>query len=78
MSSRYLKQEIAAPPTSEGGRFTSVTWHPENALQMLLTTKSQLAYLFQVTSSLTFLAASGDYLALLSLGDLRRYGKSPQ
>ncbi|KAH8994552.1 Elongator complex protein 1 [Lactarius akahatsu] len=38
----YLKQEIAAPPTSEGGRFTSVTWHPENALQMLLTTKTEI------------------------------------
>lgn len=38
----YLKQEIAAPPTSEGGRFTSVIWHPENALQMLLTTKTEI------------------------------------
>ncbi|KAH9042892.1 IkappaB kinase complex IKAP component [Lactarius deliciosus] len=38
----YLKQEIAAPPTSEGGRFTSVTWHPENALQILLTTKTDI------------------------------------
>ncbi|KAH9022450.1 IkappaB kinase complex IKAP component [Lactarius hengduanensis] len=38
----YLKQEIAAPPTSEGGRFTSVTWHPENALQILLTTKTEI------------------------------------
>ena len=36
---RYLKQEIAAP-SSEGGRYTSVTWHPENPLQILLTTKS--------------------------------------
>jgi hypothetical protein len=36
---RYLKQEITAP-SSEGGRYTSVTWHPENPLQILLTTKS--------------------------------------
>ena len=32
----------------------------------------------QVTVSLTLLAASGDYLALLSLGDLRRHGQSAQ
>jgi elongator complex protein 1 len=38
-SIRYLKQEIAAP-SLEGGRFTSVTWHPETPLQILLTTKS--------------------------------------
>ncbi|KAH8980756.1 IkappaB kinase complex IKAP component [Lactarius hatsudake] len=38
----YLKQEIAAPPTSESGRFTSVTWHPENALQILFTTKTEI------------------------------------
>ncbi|KAI9441755.1 IKI3 family-domain-containing protein [Lactarius indigo] len=38
----YLKQEIAAPHTSGSGRFTSVTWHPENALQMLLTTKTEI------------------------------------
>ncbi|EEB98199.1 hypothetical protein MPER_02337, partial [Moniliophthora perniciosa FA553] len=29
----YLKQEIA-------GRFTSVTWHPENAMELILTTSS--------------------------------------
>ncbi|KAF8260574.1 IKI3 family-domain-containing protein [Lactarius quietus] len=38
----YLKQEIAAPFTSEGGRFTSVTWHPEIPLQLLLTTKTEI------------------------------------
>jgi elongator complex protein 1 len=37
--SRYLKQEIAAP-SLEGGRYTSATWHPENPLQILFTTKS--------------------------------------
>lgn len=37
----YLKQEIAAP-SSEGGRYTSVTWHPENSLQILLTTKTKV------------------------------------
>ncbi|KAI0278772.1 IKI3 family-domain-containing protein [Russula aff. rugulosa BPL654] len=37
----YLKQEITAP-SSEGGRYTSVTWHPENPLQILLTTKTKL------------------------------------
>ncbi|TFY59586.1 hypothetical protein EVJ58_g5682 [Rhodofomes roseus] len=40
----YLKQEIAAPRDSSGGpgRFTSVTWHPEDALRLILTTSSQI------------------------------------
>ncbi|GLB37914.1 hypothetical protein LshimejAT787_0409650 [Lyophyllum shimeji] len=39
----YLKQEITAPATDgEPGRFTSVEWHPEQALQILLTTRSRL------------------------------------
>ncbi|KAI0253762.1 IKI3 family-domain-containing protein [Lactifluus subvellereus] len=38
----YLKQEIAAPSASEGGRYTSVTWHPENPLQILSTTKTEI------------------------------------
>ncbi|KAF8504860.1 IkappaB kinase complex IKAP component [Russula emetica] len=37
----YLKQEITAP-SSEDGRYTSVTWHPENPLQILLTTKTKV------------------------------------
>ena len=32
----------------------------------------------QVTIPLTLLAASGDHLALLPMGDLRSHGKSPQ
>ncbi|KAI0076404.1 IkappaB kinase complex IKAP component [Panus rudis PR-1116 ss-1] len=40
----YLKHEITAPPTPEGqpGRFTSVTWHPENASNLVLTTTTQV------------------------------------
>lgn len=40
--SRYLKQEISAPasPTGKPSRFTSVSWHPEQALQIVLTTHS--------------------------------------
>ncbi|KAL6305119.1 IkappaB kinase complex IKAP component [Sparassis latifolia] len=39
----YLKQEISAPPTLVGpGRFTSVTWHPEDALRIILTTSSEI------------------------------------
>jgi elongator complex protein 1 len=35
----YLKQEISAPPSSSlEGRFTSVSWHPEVALRIILTT----------------------------------------
>ncbi|KAG6878005.1 hypothetical protein C0993_000965 [Termitomyces sp. T159_Od127] len=34
----YLKQEIEAPAAD--GRFTSVSWHPEQALHILLTTKT--------------------------------------
>ncbi|KAH9985168.1 IKI3 family-domain-containing protein [Russula vinacea] len=37
----YLKQEIAAP-SLEGGRYTSATWHPENPLQILFTTKTKV------------------------------------
>ncbi|KAF8058697.1 pol II transcription elongation factor [Lyophyllum atratum] len=39
----YLKQEIAAPTANEQpGRFTSVAWHPEQALQLTLTTRTGL------------------------------------
>ncbi|OSC96781.1 IkappaB kinase complex IKAP component [Trametes coccinea BRFM310] len=40
----YLKQEIAAPsgPNGEPGRFTSVQWHPEDALRLVLTTASDV------------------------------------
>ncbi|KAK0212323.1 pol II transcription elongation factor [Desarmillaria ectypa] len=36
----YLKQEIVAP--SQPGYFTSVEWHPESALTLILTTESQV------------------------------------
>ncbi|KNZ72380.1 Elongator complex protein 1 [Termitomyces sp. J132] len=36
----YLKQEIEAPAVDgQVGRFTSVSWHPEQALHIMLTTK---------------------------------------
>jgi hypothetical protein len=43
-SQRYLKHEIAATPDTgnEPGRFTSMSWHPERALHLILTTSSQL------------------------------------
>ncbi|KAH9915816.1 IKI3 family-domain-containing protein [Fomitopsis serialis] len=39
-----ISQEIEAPrePSGDPGRFTSVTWHPEDALQLILTTSSQI------------------------------------
>ncbi|KAG5640485.1 hypothetical protein DXG03_008338, partial [Asterophora parasitica] len=37
----YLKHEIIAPAApGQSGKFTSVAWHPENALQIILTTRS--------------------------------------
>ncbi|KAG6809392.1 hypothetical protein H0H92_000447 [Tricholoma furcatifolium] len=37
----YLKQEIEAPALQdEPGRFTSVVWHPEQALHIILTTRT--------------------------------------
>jgi elongator complex protein 1 len=42
----------------EGGRFTSVTWHPENPLQILLTTKS--------LSTLPFLKETAPFTLLVS------------
>ncbi|KAJ7125399.1 IKI3 family-domain-containing protein [Mycena epipterygia] len=39
----YLKHEMAAQPSSPGpGRFTSIEWHPEQALQVVLTTASSI------------------------------------
>ncbi|KAI0919135.1 hypothetical protein AcV5_002129 [Taiwanofungus camphoratus] len=40
----YLKQEIPAPRNSlkRPGRFTSVSWHPEDALRIILTTDSEI------------------------------------
>ncbi|KAG7449880.1 Elongator complex protein 1 [Guyanagaster necrorhizus] len=39
----YLKQDIVAPSNaSRPGCFTSVEWHPESALTLILTTKSQV------------------------------------
>ncbi|KAI0061864.1 IkappaB kinase complex, IKAP component [Artomyces pyxidatus] len=41
----YLKHEVAATSTgTQPARFTSVSWHPENALQLLLTTKTQVIH----------------------------------
>ncbi|KAM5537957.1 hypothetical protein V8D89_008433 [Ganoderma adspersum] len=40
----YLKQEITAPPGEGGapGRFSTVHWHPEDALKLILTTSSEV------------------------------------
>ncbi|KAF9463531.1 pol II transcription elongation factor [Collybia nuda] len=40
----YLKQEILAPTYSsdQPGRFTSVAWHPEQALHLMLTTPTEI------------------------------------
>ncbi|KAJ3555021.1 hypothetical protein NM688_g2799 [Phlebia brevispora] len=40
----YLKHEIAAPPTLDGhpDKFTSVTWHPEDASTIILTTSRKM------------------------------------
>ncbi|KAI0697397.1 IkappaB kinase complex IKAP component [Cerioporus squamosus] len=40
----YLKQEIVAPIGSDGapGRFTTVKWHPEDPLRIILTTHSEV------------------------------------
>ncbi|KAJ6497417.1 pol II transcription elongation factor [Mycena sanguinolenta] len=39
----YLKHEMTAPAsTSDPGRFTSVEWHPEEALRVVMTTSSQI------------------------------------
>ncbi|KAJ6593195.1 Elongator complex protein 1 [Mycena capillaripes] len=39
----YLKHEMAAPHTSSGpGRFTSIEWHPEQALHVVLTTPTKI------------------------------------
>ncbi|KAF7350896.1 polymerase II transcription elongation factor [Mycena sanguinolenta] len=39
----YLKHEMAAPESASGpGRFTSVEWHPEQALRVVMTTSSQI------------------------------------
>src|ERR1700752_1471277 len=73
---RYLKQEIPAP-SSESGRFTSVTWHPEKPLQILLTTKSWSTFpLFEKDHPVYTFGNSGGYFILVSLGDLRRHRDS--
>ncbi|KAJ7252430.1 IKI3 family-domain-containing protein [Mycena haematopus] len=39
----YLKHEMVAPASASGpGRFTSVEWHPEQALHVVMTTSSQI------------------------------------
>ncbi|KAJ6488261.1 pol II transcription elongation factor [Mycena vitilis] len=39
----YLKHEMAAPSSSSGpGRFTSIEWHPEQALHVVLTTSTKI------------------------------------
>ncbi|KAI0048587.1 IkappaB kinase complex, IKAP component [Auriscalpium vulgare] len=41
----YLKQEIIAPaPGLEPGRFTTIRWHPEKVLELILTTKTNVIY----------------------------------
>ncbi|KAA1476949.1 Elongator complex protein 1 [Dentipellis sp. KUC8613] len=41
----YLKQEISAPSsTATAGRFTSINWHPERDLQLILTTQNEIIY----------------------------------
>jgi hypothetical protein len=43
---RYLKHEVLAPPSAGAvgpGRFTSVVWHPEDPLALLLTTPGKSA-----------------------------------
>ncbi|KZT05444.1 IkappaB kinase complex IKAP component [Laetiporus sulphureus 93-53] len=52
----YLKQEIPAPSTSSGehGRFTSIRWHPEDPLKIILTTSSEVfqrTYAWEIYSS---------------------------
>lgn len=52
----YLKQEISAPVSSAGRpcRFTSVAWHPEQALRLILTTSStviQRSYAWETSVS---------------------------
>ncbi|KAF9075492.1 IkappaB kinase complex IKAP component [Rhodocollybia butyracea] len=49
----YLKQEISAPSQSH---FTSVEWHPELALELILATSSQVffrTYIWETTSSMS-------------------------
>lgn len=40
LQDRYLKQEITAShnPSGSPGRFTSIAWHPEDPLRLILTT----------------------------------------
>ncbi|KAF8661467.1 hypothetical protein AX16_001304 [Volvariella volvacea WC 439] len=52
----YLKQEVWAPTEKEGapGRFTSVSWHPETATHLILTTYRsviQRTYIWKTFSS---------------------------
>ncbi|KAJ7072902.1 pol II transcription elongation factor [Mycena amicta] len=53
----YLEHEMAAPTSSaEPGRFTSIAWHPERALQVILTTSSQIlqrTFILETCASLT-------------------------
>ncbi|KAJ3981419.1 IkappaB kinase complex IKAP component [Lentinula detonsa] len=49
----YLKQEIAPPSDS---KFTSMEWHPESALQLILCTSSQIflrTYAWEIINSLS-------------------------
>ncbi|KAJ3809935.1 IkappaB kinase complex IKAP component [Lentinula aff. lateritia] len=49
----YLKQEISAPSDSE---FTSIEWHPEIALHLILTTHTQISlrtYAWEIITSLS-------------------------
>ena len=51
-SSRYLKQEITAPPGQDGepGRFSIVRWHPEDALRLILATSCKVLKVHSPTS----------------------------
>ncbi|KAI9454947.1 IkappaB kinase complex IKAP component [Russula earlei] len=56
----YLKQEIACLP-AEGGRYTSVAWHPEKPLLVLLTTKTHvISYSFRWETSTATARAPND------------------
>lgn len=71
--SRYLKQEISAPSNSAGhlSRFTSVEWHPEIALQLILTTScKQQIFIQRHHAPLTSNSHSGGYLKDVRMGNL--------
>lgn len=50
LTHRYLKQVIPAPSSGPHGRFTSVRWHPEDALCLTLSTQRKPLHFFLYTS----------------------------